>query len=468
MDKRSNSDLLVTEAAAHFIENFRGALIDRKHPDYEDARRVFNAMIDRRPQLIARCSDVADVIAAINFGRDHKLPIALRGGGHSGPGLGTIDDGLVVDLSLMKGIRVDPRAQTVRVGPGCTSGEVDHASHAFGLAIPFGIISTTGVAGLTLGGGTGYLTRQYGLTIDSLLEADVVLPDGSFVTASNSENSDLFWGLRGGGGNFGIVTSFLFQAHPVNMVYAGPLAWPQESAREIMRVFREFLPAAPTELGIFLGLKSVPAGSAFPEPFWGHRICLIMTCYNGSEDDSKRALAPLLDRLPEPALSWLGLMPYPEVQTMFDPLYPKGMQWYWRGDFVHELTDEAIDTHLAHSAAAPTDLSLMHLYAINGAAHLVGQGDTAWNARDATWSMVIAGIDPDPAKAAEVASWTKDYWAAIHRFNKGGGYSNFMMDDEGDARVRASYGSNYSRLTEAKRKYDPKNLLRTNQNIQPS
>jgi hypothetical protein len=461
MHKRSASN------PAHFPENFRGPLIGRDHPEFDEARKVYNGMIDKRPLLIARCADVADVTAAVNFGRDHKLPIALRSGGHSGPGLGTIDDGLVIDLSLMKGLRVEPHTGTVRVEPGCTTGDVDHATHVFGIAVPFGIISTTGVAGLTLGGGTGYLTRQYGLTIDNLIEADVVLPDGTFVTASSREHSDLFWGLRGGGGNFGIVTSFLFQARSVGMVYAGPLAWPQDYASTIMRAYRDFLPSAPEELGIFLGLKTVPSGSAFPEAFWGHRICLTMACYNGSEDDGKSALAPLLDSLPTPALNWLNMMPYPAVQSMFDPLYPKGMQWYWRGDFVRELTDEAIDEHLVHSGAVPTELSLMHLYPIDGAAHLVGESETAWSARDATWSMVIAGIDPSSAKAAEITRWAKDYWAALHRFNGGGGYSNFMMDDEGEARVKASYGDNYLRLTEVKRRYDPQNLFRSNQNIQP-
>ncbi len=453
------------EAVMRFKEGFRGALIDREHPDYGEARKVYNGMIDKRPLLIARCADVADVIAAVNFGRNQKLPIAIRGGGHNGPGFGSVNDGLVIDLSLMKGVRVDPASRAVRVGPGCTSGDVDHATHPFGLAVPFGIVSTTGVAGLTLGGGSGHLTRKHGLTIDNLVEADVVLADGTFVTASKSQHADLFWALRGGGGNFGVVTSFLFQAHPANMVFGGPLAWPQDHAREIMRAYRDFLPNAPEELGIFVGLKMVPSNSPFPEGFWGHRICLVMTCYNGSEADGKKALAPLLDALPPPALNWTEMMPYPAVQSMFDPLYPKGMQWYWRGDFVRELPDSAIDVHLEEAAKVPSELSLMHLYPIDGAARRVGSTDTAWAARDANWSMVIAGIDPNPANAAAITRWTKDYWAALHPFNKGGGYSNFMMDDEGEARVRAAFGDNYSRLAEIKGKYDPENLFRVNQNI---
>lgn len=262
------------EATTKFGASLRGTLIGRDHPDYDEARKLYNGMIDKRPLLIARCADAADVIAAVNFGRDNGLRIAIRGGGHNGPGLGSVDDGLVIDLSTMKSARVDPARRTVRVGPGCTSGDVDHATHAFGLAVPFGIVSTTGVAGLTLGGGTGYLTRKYGLTIDNLIEADVVLADGSFITANASENPDLFWALRGGGGNFGVITSFLFQAHPVGMVYAGPIFWDAaKHARTIMRAYRDFLPKAPEELGAFVGrrcLRWIPSrakvGASAPAP----------------------------------------------------------------------------------------------------------------------------------------------------------------------------------------------------------
>jgi len=456
------------EVVTKFGLDLRGALIGRTHPDYNEARKLYNAMVDKQPLLIARCADVADVTAAVNFGREQRLPIAIRGGGHNGPGFGSVDEGLVIDLSTMKGVRVDPTNSTVRVSPGCTSGDVDHATHPFGLAVPFGIVSTTGVAGLTLGGGTGHLTRKFGLTIDNLLEADVVLADGSFVTASKTVNADLLWALRGGGGNFGVVTSFLFQAHAVSMVFAGPMAWGQGHARAIMRAYRDFLPKASEELGLMIGLKMVPANSPFPKEFWGHRICLLVACYNGPESDAKKALAPLLSALPTPALNWTAMMPYPALQSMFDGLYPKGMQWYWRGDFVRELSDEAIDTHLEHAAKVPTELSLMHLYPIDGAVHRVGKNETAWSARDATWSMVIAGIDPKPQEAAQITRWTKAYWEALHPFNPGGGYSNFMMDDEGDARVKAAYGENYTRLAALKKKYDPTNLFRVNQNIRPA
>lgn len=456
------------EAINKFAGGLRGPLIRRDSPEYDEARKLYNAMIDKRPLLVARCADVADVIAAVNFARDEKLPIAIRGGGHNGPGFGSVDDGLVVDLSMMKGVRVDPAGRTVRVGPGCTSGDVDHATHPFGLAVPFGIVSTTGVAGLTLGGGSGHLTRKFGLTIDNLLEADVVLADGSFVTASKAGNADLLWALKGGGGNFGVVTSFLYQAHPVGMVFAGPIAWEQGHARAIMRAYRDFLPNAPEDLGAFVGLKMVPANSPFPKEFWGARICLLVACYNGPEADGRKALAPLLDALPAPALNWMGMMPYPVIQSMFDGLYPKGMQWYWRGDFVKELSDPAIEAHIEQAAKTPSELSLVHLYPIDGAVHRVGKQDTAWSTRDATWSMVIAGIDPDPKKAGSITRWTKAYWEAVHPFDLGGAYSNFMMDDEGDTRVKATYGDNYPRLAALKKKFDPSNLFRVNQNIRPA
>jgi hypothetical protein len=460
--------MLDASEIANLRTNLRGQVVVCEDPTYDEARALYNGMIDKRPLAIAYCVDVADVIAAVNFGRNNGLPVAIRGGGHNGPGLGSVTDGLVIDLSRMGGVRVDPGARTARVSAGCTQGDLDHATHAFGLATPAGIISTTGIAGLTLSGGHGYLSRKYGLTIDNLLEADVVLADGSFTTASKHKNADLFWALRGGGGNFGVVTSFLFQLHPVNMVFAGPIAWDQKHARTILQRYREVLPEAPEELGAFIGLKTVLSSPPFPEELWGKRICLLMSCYSGPEDEGRKALAPLLDGLPEPWFNWMSTMPYPAVQSMFDGLYPKGMQWYWRGDFVKTLPDEAIDAHLSQAAETPSELSLMHLYPIDGAVHRVGRDDTAWNCRDATWSMVIAGIDPNPKKAKAVTRWTKSYWEAVHPFDLGGAYPNFMMDDEGDARLRATYGDNYSRLQKVKTKYDPGNFFRVNQNIRPS
>jgi FAD/FMN-containing dehydrogenase len=456
----------MSEAA--LAQTLRGRLIRPSDPDYDAARALYNGMIDKRPKLIARCVDVADVMAAVNYARDQGLLLAIRGGGHNGPGLGSCNDGLVIDLSQLKSVRVDPGNSTVRVDAGCTSGDVDHATHAFGLAVPFGIVSSTGVAGLTLGGGTGYLTRKHGLTVDNLLEADVVLADGSFVTASRHQHPDLFWALRGGGGNFGVVTSFLFQAHPVSTVYAGPIFWEATHAQAVMRAFRTFLAEAPDDLGTFVGLKSVPSVDPFPRDYWGRRACAVISSYNGPAEEGERLMARLLNAVPSPIFNWMGAMPFPAMQALFDPFFPKGLQWYWKGDFVKTLSDEAIDVHIAQAARAPSELCLTHFYPINGAVHRVASDATAWSVRDATFSMVIAAIDNDPKQADALKAWGRDYWNAVHPFNMDGGYVNFMMDDESAGRVQASYGHNYARLAVIKAKYDPSNLFRVNQNIEPA
>jgi hypothetical protein len=462
-------DIMPSDATiAEFKKSLRGELILRNDPRYGEACKLYNGMIDKRPLLIARCVDVADVITAVNFGREQGLLIAIRGGGHNGPGFGSCNDGLVIDLSMTRSVRVDPASQTVRVDAGCTSGDVDHATHPFGLAVPFGIVSTTGVAGLTLGGGTGYLTRKYGLTSDNLLEADVVLADGSFVSASKSQHPDLFWALRGGGGNFGVVTSFHFQAHPVHTVYAGPIFWEATHAKAVMRAYRDFLPTAPEELGAFVGLKTVLPMDPFPKDYWGRLACAVISSYNGSAVEGEKVMAGLLNSLPSPIFNWMGAMPFPSMQALFDPFLPNGLQWYWKGDFVKSLPDEAIDIHIAQAAKAPSELSLMHLYPIDGAVRRVPKEATAWNAREATWSMVIAGIDSDPKLADTLKMWGRAYWKAIHPFNLEGAYVNFMMDDEVEGRVQAAYGENYKRLGSVKAKYDPKNLFRVNQNILPS
>lgn len=459
---------MTDQATETFKRNLRGRLVSPADADYDAVRALYNGMIDKRPRLIARCVDAADVMAAVNHAREQGLLLAIRGGGHSGPGLGSCDGGLVIDLSLLRSVRVDPDRRTVRVDAGCTSGDVDHATHAFGLAVPFGIVSTTGVAGLTLGGGTGYLTRKYGLTIDNLLEADVVLADGRFVTASKDRNPDLFWALRGGGGNFGVVTSFLLQAHPVSTVYAGPIFWEATHAKAVMRAYRDFLPDAPEELGVFVGLKAVPSMDPFPKGYWGRRACAIIGSYNGSAADGERLMAPLLKAVPPPIFNWMSAVPFPAMQALFDPFFPKGLQWYWKGDFVKSLPDEAIDTHIAQAAKAPSELCLTHLYPIDGAVHRVAADATAWNTRDATWSMVIAGIDPDPKGAESLKTWGRAYWHAVHPFNLGGVYVNFMMDDETGDRLQTTYGDNYRRLASIKAKYDPNNLFRVNQNIKPA
>ncbi len=458
---------MLDETVRRLRDCVRGPIIGKSDPEYDEVRALYNGMIDRRPFAFARCLDAADVVEAVQFARKNGLPIAIRGGGHNGPGFASVNDGLVIDLSLMKGVRINPAARTARVAPGCTQGDLDHATAAYGLAVPAGIIGTTGIAGLTLSGGHGHLTRKLGLTIDSLMEVDVVLADGRIVTASETENSDLLWALKGGGGNFGVVTSFLFRAHPIGPVFAGPIAWDQAHAKAIMQAYRDFLPTAPEELGAFIGLKKVVSSAPFPEEHWGQRMCLLMVCFDGPEDAARRTLSPLLDRLPEPWFDWTSVMTYPAVQGMFDPLYPKGMQWYWRGDFVKTLPDLAIDAHIEHAARSPTELSLMHLYPIDGAVHRIKKTATAWNCRDATWSMVIAGIDADPAGAQAITEWAKSYWNAVHPFNLEGAYPNFMMDDEGEARLRQTYGENYARLVALKQKFDPQNVFRINQNIRP-
>lgn len=462
----SNGAVNLDEATmTEFVASIRGNIIFPDDSAYDEARSLYNAMIDKRPALIVQCVDAADVIAAVDFARERDLLVAVRGGGHNGPGLALCDDGLVIDLSLMTGVRVNPVDRTVRVGPGCRWGDVDHAAHAFGLAVPTGVISHTGVPGLTLGGGHGYLTRRYGLTIDNLLEADVVLADGRLVVASPKENKDLFWAIRGGGGNFGIVTSFLFKAHPVDTVYAGMTFWPLEQAGDVMRWYRGFMQQMPRELYGFLAFLTVPPGPPFPEEIHLKKMCGIVWCYTGPLDDAEKAFSPVWE-FTEPVFKFLGPMPFPQLQGMFDPLYPPGQQWYWKGDFVNELTDEAIELHLKHGAQLPTPQSTMHLYPIDGAVHDVKSADTAWSCRDAKWSMVIVGVDPDPANADRLRSWTRDYWQALHPHSAGGAYINFMME-EGDDRIRATYGDNYERLVEAKTKYDPTNFFRVNQNIPP-
>ncbi len=456
------------EAIAKFAQSLRGPTIGRDHPDYDEARKLYNASIDKRPLVIARCADVADVIAAVNFGRDSKLPIAIRGGGHNGPGLGSVDDGLVIDLSMMKGVRVDPAKRTVRVGAGCVTGDVDHATHAFGQAVPFGVISSTGVAGLTLSGGHGYLSRQYGLAIDSLIEADVVLADGRFVTASEAENADLFWALRGGGGNFGVVTSFLFKTHPAGMIYGGPIIFDLADGAAVMKWFRDQQPKAADEFYMFVGLQVVPPGDPFPKEHWAKKMCALVVSHNGPLAEGEKAVNAVRAALPKPIIDWAQPMPYTAIQALFDPLLPKGLQWYWKGDFIKSLPDAAVDAYIAHAAKLPTVLSGMHIYPIDGAVQRQKRDATAWGYRDAAWSMVIFGVDPDPAKAPALKKWARDYWEAVHPFNLPGAYANFMMDDEGESRVKAAYGENYDRLATLKKKYDPMNLFRVNQNIRPA
>ena len=444
----------------------RGRLIEPTGQAYDNARTVYNAMIDKKPRLIAQCVDVADVIACVNFARENNLLLAIRSGGHNAGGLGIADDALVIDLAPIKYTCVDPAVQTATVGGGCTWGDVDHATHAFGMAVPSGIISTTGVGGLTLGGGIGHLTRKCGLTIDNLLSADVVLANGNFVRASADENPDLFWALCGGGGNFGVVTAFTFKLHKIDTVYAGPMLYELSDAVDIMKWYRKFIVNAPDDLNGWFAFLTVPPGPPFPENLHLKKMCGIIWCCTEPQAKAEEIFKPIR-AFKKPALDFVGPLPQPALQSMFDPIYPPGLQWYWRADFVNELSDEAIAQHARFARELPTMHSTMHLYPINGAAARVGKTETAWNYRDANWAQVMVGVDPDPANKEKITKWTKDYFDALHPFSAGGAYVNFMMD-EGEDRVKATYGENYRRLAEIKAKYDPTNLFRVNQNIKPA
>lgn len=444
----------------------RGELLTARDGGYEEARRVYNGMIDRHPAAIARCSDVADVIAAVGFARDHGLPLAVRGGGHNGPGLGVCDDGLVVDLSRMRGIRVDPANGTIRVEGGCVWGDVDHATHPFGLAVPSGFISSTGVGGLTLGGGIGYLTRRYGLTIDNLLSVDMVLADGSLVHATTDENADLFWAVRGGGGNFGVVTSFLFRGNPVGTVYGGPIFWPLEDGANVLRKWRDFILEAPEDLNGWFGFVTVPPGPPFPSEHHLKKMCVTVWCYTGDLAGAEAALRPVRAFAP-PIMDFAGPIPFPALQSMFDPVYPAGLQWYWKADFIRDLTDDAVDLYMKYAQRLPSMHSTIHLYPINGAAHHAAREETAFSFRDANFAEVIVGVDPNPSNNDRLMQWAKDCWLALHPFSAGGAYVNMIMD-EGAEYVKSAYRDNYPRLASVKSKYDPDNLFRINQNIKPS
>ena len=455
-----------TQSIDQLGSTFRGELIEPTDAAYDSARKVYNGMIDKRPKLVARCADAADVMAAVQFGRENDLLTAVRGGGHNGAGLGTCEGGLVIDLSRLRGVRVDPAARTARVGAGCVWGDVDHATHAFGLAAPSGFISTTGVAGLTLGGGIGYLSRRYGLTIDNLLSVDMILADGRFVTASAGENPDLFWAVRGGGGNFGVVTSFEFRLHPVSVVQFGPTFWPLEQAAEVLKRYRQFIVQAPEEVNGFFAFLVVPPAPMFPENLHLKKVCGIVWCCTGSAKQTEQALTPMRT-VGQPIFDHVGPVPFPAVQSFFDGLFVPGLQWYWRADNFTELSDQAIARHVEHGSKISTLLSTMHLYPVDGAAGRVGRNETAYSFREAKFAEVIVGVDPDPANAEKITTWCKESWDALHPYSAGGAYVNFMMD-EGPDRIQAAFRDNYGRLAGIKKKYDPTNFFRVNQNIRPA
>jgi FAD/FMN-containing dehydrogenase len=445
----------------------RGRIITPSDSDYDDARVVYNAMHDKKPRAVVRCVDAADVMAVVAAAREGGLDLAVRGGGHSVPGFGTVDDGLVVDLSSMKHVLVDPDKKVALVGGGATLGDVDHATYPFGLAAPGGVVSTTGVGGLTLGGGFGYLTRSVGLTIDNLLSADVVLADGRQVTASNQQNEDLFWALRGGGGNFGVVTSFEFQLHEVGDIVGGPMFYEFDDAKAVLECYREFIAEAPEQLGCFFGWQIAPPLPFIPEDRVGDLFCVLVACWNGPHKEAERVLRPLRD-VAEIKAQHVDVMPFPALQSAFDGLVPKGMQHYWKADFITELTDDAIAAHIEHGRKTPHMSSSMHIHAINGAAKRVGADETAFGHRDKNLAPVIVGIWDDPADSEANTKWVKDYYAAIHPHSGSeGGYINFMSGDDGD-RAPANYGANYERLAAVKATYDPDNVFHVNQNIEPA
>jgi FAD/FMN-containing dehydrogenase len=448
-------------------EKLRGRVITPADSDYDDARAVYNGMHDRRPLAVVQCVDSADVMVTLSAARDKDLDLAIRGGGHSVPGFGTIDDGLVIDLSKMNSVRIDPLKKTARVGGGATLGDVDHATYPFGLAAPGGIISTTGVGGLTLGGGLGYLTRSAGLTIDNLLSADVVLADGRQVTASDYQNEDLFWALRGGGGNFGVVTSFEFQLHEVGDVVGGPLFYEFDDAATVLQCYREYIAHAPEQLGCFFGWQIAPDLPFIPADRVGDLFCVLVPCWNGPHEETGQVLKPLRDAA-EVKAEFCHVMPFPTLNSLFDDAVPEGMQNYWKADFITELSDEAIAVHIEHGARTPHVSSSMHLHPINGAAQRVGADETAFGHRDKNFSPVIAGIWDDPGDNDANIKWVKDYYAAIHPHSGSeGGYVNFMSEDD-DQRSAANYGVNYERLAAVKATYDPENLFHVNQNIDPA
>lgn len=442
----------------------RGTVVTPEDPEYDAARTVYNAMIDKRPALVVQAVDVADVMAGVRFAGEHDLAICVRGGGHNAAGLGTCDDGVVIDLGRMNAVRVDPTSRRVVVEGGATWGDVDHATQPFGLAVPAGIISTTGVGGLTLGGGFGYLSRGYGLTIDNLVSADVVLADGSFVTASESDHPDLFWAIRGGGGNFGVITAFEFMARPAGTVTAGVFFYELDKAAEVMRIYRDMIDDAPRELGIFFGYLFTPPAPFLPEELHLKNMGKIVYCYRGPEAEAREILKPFLDV--GPAAEVGGEMPFATWNAMFDALFPTGRQDYWKADYMADLPDEAIEVHTRFGGKMPNPSSVVHIYSLNGAIQDVAPSATAYSHRDAKFVHVILVTDDDASKMPAHIDYVRDYWNSLHPYSSGGAYVNFMMD-EGSDRVQATYRDNYPRLQQIKATYDPENRLRVNQNITP-
>ena len=444
----------------------RGDVITPDDEKYDEARKVYNAMIDKRPAIIIRCASVADVITAVKTADRENLPVAIRGGGHSVPGFGTADNALVVDLGRMRSVRVDPTLKTAWAEGGCTWGDFNHATHAFGLATTGGIISTTGIAGLTLGGGIGYLTRGAGLSLDNLVSADVVLADGSFVTASEKNHPDLFWALRGGGGNFGVVTSFQYKLQPIKDIVGGVMFFEVEDAPKVMRAYNKYITNAPRDLGAFFAWQIAPPLPFIPENRHGNTFCAMVVCWTGPPDQAAKAIAPFREAARVVA-EFVGPMPYPAMNSMFDGLVPPGLQHYWKAVYVRDLPDGAIEAHMKFGPKVPVANSTVHIYPINGAVHDVASNATAFGHREAKYAAVIAGMWPDPKQNEANIRWVKDFYAALVPYSERGGYINFAAADDTD-RIGANFGSNFDQLRKLKAKYDPNNHFRINQNIIPA
>ncbi len=449
-------------------ELVRGDVITPEAPDYDAARAVFNGMIDRRPSAVVRAVDAADVMAVVSFAADEGLPLAVRGGGHSVPGYGVCDDGLVLDLSAIRNVRVDPQERTVRVGGGAVLADQDHATHAYGLATPAGFFSTTGVAGLTLGGGiSAYLGREHGMTCDNLLSADVVTARGERVTARADQHPDLFWALRGGGGNFGVVTALEFRLHPVSTLVAGPMLFAPEGTADVISFYDRYMQEAPRPLGGFLAIDRAPPLPFIPEDRHGEPVCIVVASWNGDPSHADRILNPIRSSGPLVA-EHVEEIPYPALQTAFDDLLPSGTRQYWKSDWVDEISPEDAVVYADHGTKVPNALSTTHLYPVNGAVHDVAEDATAFAVRDARFSAVIVGGWEDPADDEEHVAWVRDYYEAIHaRSGHAGGYTNFAAADD-EARVRDNFGPAYTRLAEIKARWDPDNLFRRNQNVKPA
>lgn len=455
------------ETIRKFKGSLRGELIQPNDASYDDARKIWNGMIDKRPALIARCTGAVDVINAVNFACANKLLVAVRGGGHNVAGNAVCDGGIVIDLSRMKGIRLDPVRRTSRVEPGLTWGEFDRETQAFGLALPGGIQSTTGIAGFTVGGGFGYLSRKYGLTIDNLLSADVVTADGRLLIASETENSDLFWGIRGGGGNFGIVTSFEFRLHPVGpIILGGMLLHPLAKAKEVLRFYRDYVAKAPEELSIFLGFVTAPKAPYLPEHIQGTPVLAVIVCYVGAIDEGERIIQPLRKFGP-PEVDLVGPKPYVALQSMLDAANPPGWQNYWKSEYLKSFSDEAIDILIEYAAKRPSPMSKIMIGHLLGVVNRVSDNETPYNHRDAPFIINIVSMWSDTTKNEENIKWAKALWNAVQPFATGGVYVNFLMT-EGADRIMAAYGKeNYKRLVVLKNRYDPTNFFSLNQNIKP-